>query len=240
MCPTESMNQTQGCWLQPMWTLMNGTLGASLHSARISTTGGHPRPPTCPQKVSHQIESDKHVTSQAVEDGACLFLPFACGVLSGGWFWGWFWCTHPPKTGGVHQTAEFAHSARCTPHVMTAHATQFLCRTAHPVGLLGESKHPYPLLPLLLHHPLNVMVMGECLPGASLARYCCVDHPLEKAPQAQQNESQSFPTKHIAYPPPPWASTATVPKTRQNSGSTPTPCLDKTVPACGTHDGKHT
>ena len=29
-------------------------------------------------------------------------------------------------------------------------------------------------------------------------------------------------------------------KTRQNSGSTPTPCLDKTVPACGTHDGKHT
>ena len=29
-------------------------------------------------------------------------------------------------------------------------------------------------------------------------------------------------------------------KPRQNSGSTPTPCLDKTVPACGTHDGKHT
>ena len=29
-------------------------------------------------------------------------------------------------------------------------------------------------------------------------------------------------------------------KTRQNSGSTPTPCLDKTVPVCGTHDGKHT
>ena len=29
-------------------------------------------------------------------------------------------------------------------------------------------------------------------------------------------------------------------KTKQNSGSTPTPCLDITVLACGTHDGKHT
>ena len=29
-------------------------------------------------------------------------------------------------------------------------------------------------------------------------------------------------------------------KTRQNSGSTPTPCLNKAVLACGTYDGKHT
>ena len=43
-------------------------------------------------------------------------------------------------------------------------------------------------------------------------------------------------------PPPPCASTATVPKNqaKQRFNAHPVPCLDKTVPACGTHYGKHT